>query len=1713
VSGLNEGYGGGLYLYANYNKVWTLNRSTISGNTVYGASQSQGGGIYVRHTYSTYNGGSKLYVINSTISGNRAYGSASASGGGMLVGGTATRWSYITQSTITLNEAAYGGGVYQVSSNNRLRNTIVAGNTAEYAGPDVHGTFDSSSAANLIGIIDGSVDLDASAETLFGTGSVPLSPGLAALADNGGYTMTHALLATSPAVDAGNNAYALDSGGNPLTTDQRGGLHLRIIDGVTDIGAFEGSVDTYFAMLAPSGGTVTAAWDTPVHWTGNVPITSEISIYYDSDDTFNGNEQWIIRNQSYASLGGETLWRSVEVAEGNYTIGAVVTDTDTGGYWEDRTATFTLTHEGSPTLYVVESTADTIAIDGVLTLREAVEAANTNTAVGDAPAGDPVEMDIIQFDASLASRTITLGSTLAITDNVLIEGTGEGEFRLTIDADATGSVFDVAPVITVHLSGLRLTGGNASAGGGINNAGTLLLEDMEIFGNTASRGGGLANLEGRVEAARVWIHDNTATSGDAQGGGISNDWGEVLLLDSTISANTAKYGGGLASRYYGNNVLSNSTISGNTANGTSARGGGLWMDQSSQLELINTTVTANAATGTSAAGGGAALGLGTAKLVNTIVAGNTAPADLDVRGTFDPASDYNLIGVIDGSTNLDAANSFYGTLAAPLSAGLGLLADNGGPTPTHAVQVGSTAINGGDDVSAVDPNGLTLDYDQRGVGYDRILNSAVDIGSFEFNASPEDNQPPSIGGLSLSADPITVGDPLTLTATDVTDDHGVVAVTFYRDADRNGIGSPSEILGTDTVAADGWSWTGAVTWSPGQCRYLAMATDDGWPMGVLTSNTAWVTGTVVAATPPSIEVGTHNLLANATDLEIEIYVSGLDMVTGLNLSAQIGDGAGGAAEPVFQSIDFSGGIWDAFPTSVSGGVVAGVPQTAQASVVFNNVGDEALADGLLCTLVLDTTGFTAGETFDLKLQIDGVGQGSEFLVYGGATIVPTVVVGTISLFDAEVVGRYVFYNNSAFDGDDPAAETDDDGAIAPDKEPLLPGETATFVNYTSYDAGINGIMVDLQGMQHSVTADAFVFRVGNSDDPSTWVEAPAPLEVLWRSGEGVNGSDRVAITWTDGSICGKWLEVTVLASETGLASDDTFYVGNTPGESGNDSGNTYVDGTDMAAARDHFHDYAHPAGITYDYDYNRDTLVNGTDMVIARDNATNLLTSLKLISVPGGSEASSSRESDAKRGEENGELPTVDIGIHPLFANMAGQKIELFVVPGATVENVSGFNLRAQLGDGLSGAAEPKFEAVYFSGGLWDSYPTMISGGVIDGAEQFAQASVIFSNSGDTAAPTGLLVELTIDTTGFAKGETFDLKLTGSDIGADSDFIVFGQYNFVPVVFTGAIEIIAPPIPGDANYSGTVDEIDAAIVASNWLKPPGAPGDANLDGIVNAADTAILAANWQTQSGATWDEGDFNSDGRVNDIDATLLAANWQVTLAPLSWTEGDFNGDGRVDDIDATIMAANWGRTLPPATSSSAATEPEPEAQAAVPEVSYDLDNNGKVDLGDLAFFASVYREQPGITTESPYAYAADFDRSGTVDLGDLAFFAANYRQGQTNDSLAHPAEVSQSSSPAPKTALTVATPPTILPGDANRDGMVDDTDASTLALNWQKQTAATWAEGDFNADGLVDDADAAILAQHWMMTAEDMEEDDARDKVFAAVGATDETLGLFDE
>jgi hypothetical protein len=58
---------------------------------------------------------------------------------------------------------------------------------------------------------------------------------------------------------------------------------------------------------------------------------------------------------------------------------------------------------------------------------------------------------------------------------------------------------------------------------------------------------------------------------------------------------------------------------------------------------------------------------------------------------------------------------------------------------------------------------------------------------------------------------------------------------------------------------------------------------------------------------------------------------------------------------------------------------------------------------------------------------------------------------------------------------------------------------------------------------------------------------------------------------------------------------------------------------------------------------------------------------------------------------------------------------------------------------------------------------------------------------------------------------------------------------------------------------------------------------------------------------------------------------------------------------------------------------------------VPYDVDDSGRIDLGDLSYFAATYRDDV-LTSDTPFVWALDFDHTGSVDLGDLSFLASNY-------------------------------------------------------------------------------------------------------------------------
>lgn len=219
--------------------------STINNNTTAG-----GGSIFTSHGGCPRSGGegggiantSTLTVTLSTVSGNHTgnggtslFCSAGAgSGAGIQNTGQALLLGVTISNNITGDEAqggtnrgGSGGGIFTTSPV-RVKSTLIAGNQATAAGPDCIGVL-ASTRYNLIGDLAGCAITENEEGNLYG-----VSPALAALGDNGGPTLTHALLPESPAIDASS---CLDTHGQPLPVDQRGVSRPQGV--ACDIGAFE----------------------------------------------------------------------------------------------------------------------------------------------------------------------------------------------------------------------------------------------------------------------------------------------------------------------------------------------------------------------------------------------------------------------------------------------------------------------------------------------------------------------------------------------------------------------------------------------------------------------------------------------------------------------------------------------------------------------------------------------------------------------------------------------------------------------------------------------------------------------------------------------------------------------------------------------------------------------------------------------------------------------------------------------------------------------------------------------------------------------------------------------------------------------------------------------------------------------------------------------------------------------------------------------------------------------------------------------------------------------------------------------------------------------------------------------------------------------------------------------------------------------------------
>ena len=427
--------------------------------------------------------------------------------------------------------------------------------------------------------------------------------------------------------------------------------------------------------------------------------------------------------------------------------------------------------------------AATIKVDGVkCTLFAAIKAANTDSAVGLCPKGSLADTLKLSPRTHSVTTVAHAGGSYGdtglppVTSVITIDGgrkgaiieraQGASNFRLLRVEEDGELTLNRISVRNGHSSGngggiyslgkLRLTSstvkGNSSDanGGGISvSSGTLTVINSTVTGNIAENwGGGIALGSAAITLTNSTVSDNRAENGSGLSVGISSS---ALIENSVISDNIAdEYGGGF---YVDDSTLTftNSTLAGNRS---LERGGGFYSDGGAIITLTNSTVSGNRADGDSGYGGGGYFRDGDARLIhvtfsrnhatisggglrvyglgltltNSIIADSSSGGDcLSASPDLTAHTGRNLIE--DGSC--EVLN--YGGLAGDPK--LGLLADNGGATPSHALATTSPAKN-----AAI--SSLCRANDQRGV--DRPQGTRCDLGAVELVLSPHTTVQPVV---------------------------------------------------------------------------------------------------------------------------------------------------------------------------------------------------------------------------------------------------------------------------------------------------------------------------------------------------------------------------------------------------------------------------------------------------------------------------------------------------------------------------------------------------------------------------------------------------------------------------------------------------------------------------------------------------------------------------------------------------------------------------------------------------------------------------------------------------------------------------------------------------------------------------------------------------------------------------------------------------------
>jgi hypothetical protein len=424
--------------------------------------------------------------------------------------------------------------------------------------------------------------------------------------------------------------------------------------------------------------------------------------------------------------------------------------------------TFNVNSPGDAADAVINGTCETGPGNHACTLRAAVMEANaTSGALIVIPAGThtlsvtPTGAD----DATTGDLNITSSMTIkgaGVGTTILEAATlGDSAFRiasggslvisgLTIQhatgrfngSETEGGTFYVVAGGTLQVSDARIylstVGGDAGHGGALYLASGTATFTRTVFDSCSATGtfdpvgGALLNAGGSLTLDRCTVTGCAATS-TGFGGAISTG-GTTRIVASTLTNNTAVYGGAIDNAG-GTCTLINSTVSGNKSFGD---GGGIYARIGGQVRLYNTTVINNRsdanATGSGHGGGIWSPAAASASLQNSVLAYNLstnmahALINEDCYGTV-AGNLHNLLTFATNCTVTGASSVGDPFLGSDL-------ADNGGPTPTHALAGGGDALDKVPPSDCIDDFAASLTTDQRGVK--RPIGSACDLGSFEL---------------------------------------------------------------------------------------------------------------------------------------------------------------------------------------------------------------------------------------------------------------------------------------------------------------------------------------------------------------------------------------------------------------------------------------------------------------------------------------------------------------------------------------------------------------------------------------------------------------------------------------------------------------------------------------------------------------------------------------------------------------------------------------------------------------------------------------------------------------------------------------------------------------------------------------------------------------------------------------------------------------------